>query len=133
MPDVDLGEVTRSLYARRHEAVTVPFEMHSVTSGSPLEHDCHRNVDRFVLEHPDHKPVRGWLVLDFNKSSQGWWPFCQFTAHSVVEAPDGRLIDLTPSQASQRYPFLRHQGPEGQFEAIVLAGHIHLECAIGLE
>jgi hypothetical protein len=71
--------------------------------------------------------------VDWNKSSRGWWPFCDFIAHSVVEAPDGRLIDLILGQASQHYPFLRHDGPEGQFEAIVRAGHVHLSCAIDVE
>jgi hypothetical protein len=118
MPDIDLRALWQSLYARRAEAVVVPYEPRTVSSGPPTEHECHINVDRWVLEHPDHKPVRGWLVFNL---------LGRFTAHSVAEAPDGSLFDLTPSRASRRYPFLRHQGPEGEFEAIVLAGHIHLD------
>jgi len=133
MQDIDLKALTASLYARRTEAVIVPYEPQSTTSGSLTEHECHNNVDRWVLENPDHKSVRGWLVFDFNKTSQGWWPVCRFTAHSIVETADGRLFDLTPSRASQRYPFLHHQGPDGEFEAIVLAGHVHLETVIGLD
>jgi hypothetical protein len=79
---------------------------------------AHNNVDRWVLEHPDHKPVRGWLVFNLLR---------RFTAHSIVETPDGRLFDLTPARASRRYPFLRHRGLDGEFEAIVLAGFIHLD------
>jgi hypothetical protein len=44
MPDVDLGALTRSLYARRHEAVAVPFEVRIMASGPPQEHECHSNA-----------------------------------------------------------------------------------------
>jgi hypothetical protein len=133
MPDVDLTALVNSLYARRHEGVVVPFEPQTITSGQPQEHDCHSNTDRYVRDHPDHKSVRGWMIFDYNKTTQGWWPVCRFMAHSVVEAPDGRLFDITPSQASQRYPFIRHSGPDSEFEAIVLAGHIHLDFVISFE
>jgi hypothetical protein len=89
-----------------------------MTSGPATEHECHNNVDRWVSENPDHKAVRGWLFFNM---------LLRFTAHSVVEAPDGRMFDLTPSRASQRYPFLRHHGPNNEFEAIVLAGFVHLD------
>jgi hypothetical protein len=97
----------------------VPYEPQTMVSGPPSEHECHNNVERWVSEHPDHKAVRGWLVFDL---------LGRFTAHSVVEAPDGRLFDLTPAPlASQRYPFLRHHGPDIEFEAIVRAGFVHLD------
>ena len=118
MPDIDLTALLKSLYARRKEAVVVPYEPRTIASGPPTGHECHNNVDRWVLEHPDHKAVRGWLVFNLLN---------RFTAHSVVETPDGRLFDLTPARASRRYPFLRHHGPDDEFEAIVLAGHIHLD------
>ncbi len=58
-------------------------------------------------------------------------PICRFTAHSLVEDPTGRLFDPTPSKASRRYPFLRHEGPEAEFMAIVEAGHTNLDFVIG--
>jgi hypothetical protein len=124
MPDIDLEALKMSLYARRKEGVVVPYEQVTMASGPATERWCHINVDRFVSEHPDHKSVRGWLVFDLTKLLL---PLCRFTAHSVVETPDRRLFDLTPTRASQRYPFLRHHGPDGEFEAIVTAGHIHLD------
>jgi len=128
MPDVDLNALKRSLYARRHQAVVVPYEAKTMMSGPPpTEHECHINTDRWVMEHADHKAVRGWLVFDYNRITYGLFRICRFTAHSVVETPDGKLFDLTPSKASQRYPFVRHEGPDDEFEAIVLAGHIHLD------
>jgi hypothetical protein len=140
MPDIDLNALLASLYARRKEGVIVPYESRTMASGPPTEKGCHNNVDRWVLEHPNHKSVRGWLVFDWTENEIGRrmlsrmlrlpvpLPLYRFTAHSVVEAPDGRLFDLTPAPlASQRYPFLRHHGPEGEFEAIVLAGHTDLD------
>jgi hypothetical protein len=50
-----------------------------------------------------------------------------FTAHAVVEDPAGRLFDTTPSKASQRYPFLRH---EEEFEAIIAAGYSDLDFRV---
>ncbi|MGB8632836.1 MAG: hypothetical protein WCD69_26250, partial [Xanthobacteraceae bacterium] len=128
---VDLKGLARSLYARRHEAVVVPYEPQTTTSPAS-EHWCHKNVDRWVLEHPDHMPVRGWLVFDYSENELGRQlvsrqigvpiPHCRFNAHSVVETPDGRLFDLTPApKASQRYPFLRHDEADGDFEALLLA------------
>jgi len=94
-----------------------------MTDGPPTEKLCHINTDRRVQEHPDHKAVHGWLVLDY---SEGLMPLCGVTAHSVVETPDGQLFDLTPSSDPQRPPFLRHKGPDGEFEAIVLDGGSNL-------
>jgi hypothetical protein len=130
MPDIDLNALVQSLYARRHEAVTVPFEERSIASGPPLETECHNNTDRWVLEHSGHKSVRGWMVFDFNKMSEGLYPVCRFTAHSVVEDSTGRLFDPTPSRASQRYPFLRHEGPEAEFVAVVKAGYVNLDHVV---
>jgi hypothetical protein len=127
MPDVDLMALAQSLYQRRHEAVMVPFEARTMASGLPQEHECHDNIRRWISENPDHKPVRGWLVFDLHRTSRGLMSVCRFTAHSVVEEPSGRLIDITPSKASQRYPFLRDNGSEEQFVAIVTSGTIHLD------
>ena len=50
----------------------------------------------------------------------------QFVAHSVVESPDGTLVDITPSFASQRYPFIRHPGSEKDFIDLVEAQIVNL-------
>ncbi len=131
MPNIDLLAVMKSLYDRQQTAVVVPYELTSIKSGNPREHECHNNADRYVLENPGCKSIRGWLVFDYTMGALiGWRPFFRFTAHSVVERADGRLFDPTPSKASQRYPFLRHEGPESEFEAIVAAGYTNVEYPV---
>jgi hypothetical protein len=56
------------------------------------------------------------MVFDYYTTSQGRAPIVKFVAHSVLELDDGSLIDITPSAASQRYPFLRHHGSDEEFE-----------------
>ena len=109
---VDLLALMNSLYDRRQMAVVVPYEPTSMKSDSPREDECHNNADRYVLENPDCKSIRGWLVFD-NATALVFRsrPHFRFTSHSVVERADGRLSDPTPTQASQRYPFLRHRQP----------------------
>jgi hypothetical protein len=120
----DLKELARKLYERRAEAVVVPYEDREGSDWKPSERDCHNNVDRWVLENPDTRSVRGWIVFDFEKTSRGLMPMVRFTPHSVVEEADGRLVDITPSKASQRYPFLPHADSDGSFEEIVTANQL---------
>src|SRR5712692_7075966 len=100
MPDVDLNALHQALYKRRSKAVTIPFTEMEMASGPPLPHECHDNCHRWIRENPIYKVIPGWLVFDFNEITMGMNPFCRFTAHSVIEAPDGTLMDITPSQAS---------------------------------
>lgn len=117
--DSELIELGKALYESRQEAVEVPFEPRRSKDWAPAEGQCHYNVDYWVLAHPGTRAVRGWLVFDFETTSMGLMPLVRFTAHSVVEDADGRLVDITPSNASQRYPFLRHLGSDDQFEQLV--------------
>jgi hypothetical protein len=85
-----------------------PVEPMSPKRGDPEPQPskCHENAAAYVEYHLDCRVVRGWLV------SGG-----VFDAHSVVELPDGRLIDPTP--LAVRPPFLRHPGPDSEFDAIL--------------
>lgn len=58
---------------------------------------CHDNVDRWVVEHPSDKAVRGWLPY------QPIGNCFQLTAHSVVRAA-GAMFDITPfeNESSRR-------------------------------
>ena len=128
---VDLLALMNSLYDRRQKAVVVPYEPTSMKSDSPREGECHNNADRYVLENPDCQSIRGWLVFDNATASVfSSRPHFRFTSHSVVERADGRLFDPTPTQASQRYPFLRHEGPESEFDAIIAVGYTQLDYPV---
>jgi hypothetical protein len=55
-------------------------------SFQPEHSKCHDNVDRWCLEHRDHKPMRGWLLTGSILSDR----------HSVVDLGNGQLPDITP-------------------------------------
>jgi hypothetical protein len=111
----DFLELGRRLYERRTEAVVVPFVERSLGVWRPDPNECHRNCDWWVLHNPDCKAIRGWLLFDFG----GFLTFVRFNAHSVLQEAGGNLIDITPSQASQRYPFMQHPGEEAEFISLV--------------
>jgi hypothetical protein len=126
MVDVDPGAIARSLYLRRASGVLVPFETRAI-AWKPHPRFCHINADKYALQNLDHEPVRGWLIFDYSDIGR-----FRFMSHSVVADKDGKLFDITPAPAT-RPPFLRHEGPEGEFEAIVGAGHLWLDYSIGHE
>jgi hypothetical protein len=116
---INLKSIAKSLYERRGTGKIVPYEPWAATGWTPSEHECHSNVERFVHENRDCKAVRGWWVFDYTYGPLIGRPaFWRFTAHSVIE-DNGRLFDITPSRAEQRYPFIRHNGPKGEFEALI--------------
>ncbi len=115
---INEAELAADLYQRRKEGIVVPL-VENDGPFQPEHHQCHKNADLWVLNNPGHRAVRGWLVFDFNYTSCGLIPFVQLQAHWVVESPDGTLLDITPSLASQRYPFVRHPGSEEGFVDLV--------------
>jgi hypothetical protein len=108
----ELHALARQLYSKRHEAIVVPFIKRSIGDWQPAEKDCHRNVDWWVHNHPTSRAVRGWLFFDFIAGAVflGRRPFVRFQPHSVIADEAGALHDITPSRASRRYPFIRHDG-----------------------
>lgn len=83
---------------------------------------CHHNVTEWCALEPTYKVVRGWLYFDLTGCS-----VARFVAHSVVRAEDGNLYDITPSNASQDYPFLEGNLSEGEFTKLVEeAGYYNL-------
>src|SRR3979490_1529128 len=115
-----LEDLARRLYQRRRGATAVPFRACSSAAFQPAEQDCHRNVDLWCRARPEHKPVRGWLILE-NHPRLG---VCRFVAHSVIEDERARLFDLTPSAASQRYPFLRTEMVDEEYLLMLSARHL---------
>ena len=117
---IDMAALAQSLFERRRTAVVIPYRESSLPEWKPSEHLCHINADYWSIHTHGDMPVRGWLVFDLSSAMIfGQRPRFRFTAHSVNIDENGNLFDLTPSQASQRYPFIRHQGSDEEFMTLV--------------
>jgi hypothetical protein len=84
-----------------------------LTHYDPTPHLCHHNAREWVAVHPEHKHVYGFLVANHRETDTS-----MVIAHSVVEDTEGRLCDITPNDAENRYPFVRHIGSDDEFELI---------------
>ena len=101
----ELSNLASKLYARRAEALEVPFLDVHVSHWRPHPGLCHANADFYALVE-SCKAVRGWFVVD--RGDEGF----MFVPHSVVETRDGTLVDITPPRGSERPRFLRHIGDD---------------------
>jgi hypothetical protein len=112
-------QLARRLYQRRASGIVLPYRM---LDPDHSEGQCHQNAGKWARDNPGWKLIHGWLVFDYEKTSRGIIPQVSFNPHSVVEDEGGARIDPTPSRASQRYPFLEHEGAPADFIEIV-QGH----------
>lgn len=110
------------LYARLTECAVLRRVEVASEGWTPQANECHANVTEWCTRYPEYEIVRGWLYFDFG----GVLGRVQFLAHSAVRAPDGLLYDITPSQASQEYPFLTANLSEDDFAALVQGGTTRL-------
>ncbi|WP_210253747.1 hypothetical protein, partial [Bradyrhizobium sp. S69] len=53
------------------------------------------------------KHVFGYLVLSPQMTGEPYWIVM---AHSLVEPPEGGLLEVTPEAATDGVPFIRHDG-----------------------
>jgi hypothetical protein len=125
---LDLIAIARLVLARGSTAVLVPFRQVGM-KGALGESDwlpgpkyCHDNVVAWVSRSPQHKHVRGYVIFDLRFLFGVW----QVQAHSVVELEDGSLIDITPSDVSQPYPFVRHIGSDEEFAGMASAMRVNV-------
>jgi hypothetical protein len=114
-PPPDMAPYAARLYERRNEGIIVPGGRLADSNWQPAFNDCHANVNALCEADPRYRPVRGWLYFDFNNDLS----FVRFTAHSVVMDEHDKLWDITPSRASQPYPFIRAEGTDDEFAQIV--------------
>jgi hypothetical protein len=98
------------LYDRRQGAeVVTRYEMKG-GNWQPQLKLCHENVDAYIKNTDGFKAARGWLYFDL----QGF-NYVMFVQHSVLESPEGQLMEITPSDASQEYPFIRAYESDEEF------------------
>jgi hypothetical protein len=93
-----------SLRQRTPTAKLVPFREVQFKDGTrPQPNACHLNVEQWIKENPQHRPVRGWLV------TSGFL----LDRHSVVAGERGEFFDITPVSVTHRPPFI--WGSEAEF------------------
>lgn len=98
-----------------NSAVTVPFRKVKLNGREIKLNDCHGNLDAWVKNQPETRPVRVWLFWPPNEAGQ-----YTFMAHSVVDE-NGQLVDITPLDPNtprEGLVFLKHPGTEKDFSVI---------------
>ena len=117
LTDEDLAAYAAQLYRRRAEGVIVRPATVQIGDWTPDEHECHGNVTTLCEVSSNHSPVRGWLYFDFG----GFLAYVRFNTHSVVIDEHGELLDITPTRASERYPFIRAEEGEKEYANLIEA------------
>jgi hypothetical protein len=116
-----LQQLALALYGRLNEAVYLERAKARVGPWEPQMHYCHENVRDWVKYNPQHKHVFGFVFFDLSR-----FGYVEFQPHSVIEMEDGTLVDITPHQASDDYPFLRHTGSDDEFAAAAAVMRLRL-------
>ena len=116
MNESDIENYAKSLLALVGTAAILKRASIEGGEWQPQANMCHDNVTMWCDISPSYKPVRGWLYFDLQDM-----PFVKFIAHSVVRTPAGELRDITPSNASQEYPFIESGLSNEEYEELVEA------------
>jgi hypothetical protein len=98
----ELSNYIRYLFDNRENSIIVPAGEIDGGEWQPRLNDCHNNVDRWCAHNKEFKPARGWLFYDLGYEAD----FVMFQQHSVLADDKGRLIDITPTKASDSFPFI---------------------------
>jgi hypothetical protein len=128
-----LKDLAKRLYGLRYTARIIPLATVEIDDDSPsgdrkpFPRFSHDNVNIWVRRSPEHKAVRGWLVFDFSTNPTFRASFVRFATHSVIEAPDGTLWDITQRYTSQPHPFIRHPGTNEDFDRLRADGVLHVD------
>ena len=97
MTQKDLAKMLHSLALKgAYRELTLPTE-HDLDGFEPNPNDCHGNAERWIVLHPHHKRVRGFLVMND----------CVFNKHSVIEIGRPNFLDITPRPPNESRSFLR--------------------------
>lgn len=114
MENHEIKKYTESLYKRVGDAVMLNRAEIKGGNWQPEPNMCHHNVTIWCEHNSEYTPVRGWLYFDLPGLN-----YVKFIAHSVVLTPDNKLFDITPSNATQEYPFISSNLEEEHYAALV--------------
>lgn len=115
MPPFNLQAYGSRLYQRRESGVIAERVEIAIGDWRPLKNRCHENATIHCERDPSCVPIRGWLFFDFGYQL----PYVQFTAHSVVRRGDGVLMDITPAQTFQLYPFIQAEEADEKYAVLI--------------
>ena len=101
------------LFERRSEGTVIQKVEIKECGWKPEFHECHNNVDFWCRSNPEYIPVRGWLFFALNYEANFVW----FQQHSVILTPGKTLVDITPSNALDSYPFIIAKESDDDFFA----------------
>ena len=118
-PPTQLPEYSGPLIERLGEAVFVQRARVRVGEWVPVAHDCHVNVGEFCSRCSGYTHIRGWLYFDFGG-------YALLNAHSVVQDPDGKLIDITPTLAESINPFIVDLNSPNEYDRLIRNGAVRL-------
>ncbi|WP_128925763.1 hypothetical protein [Bradyrhizobium guangxiense] len=100
-------EVIRRLPTEAEYARFMPIKLEGAgTSWVPRQHNCHANVATVVNWYEGLKHVFGYLVLSPQMTGLSHWIVM---AHSLVEPPEGGLLEVTPDAGTEDVPFIHHR------------------------
>lgn len=101
-------EIIRRLPREAEYARFMPVKLDGDgSSWVPKQHNCHANVATVVNWYEGLKHVFGYLVLSPRMTGEPHWIVM---AHSLVEPPEGGLLEVTPEADTGGVPFVRHNG-----------------------
>ena len=107
----DIKKYVEFLFENRGNGVIVPRGEIDGSGWKPKLKDCHNNVDTLCKYRSEFKPARGWLFYDLGYEAD----YVMFQQHSVVVEESGSLIDITPNNAVDNYPFLYVKESDEQY------------------
>ena len=111
--EINLNEYAKTLFERKNESIELYWADCDSKEWSPKVKECHKNVTELGNMNSELEPVRGWLMIDGEKS-------VVFVAHSVVKNVDGKFYDITPPNNGPRPPFIIANDNEETFEKMVM-------------
>lgn len=114
MTELEIEEYSQHLANRRSEAKILPRAEIIGGDWQPEPNKCHHNATTWCDLNEDFSPVRGWLYFDLPLLEH-----IKFIAHSAVLSPEGKIFDITPSNATQDYPFLESHLDEEVYAELV--------------
>ena len=119
MPPTELPDYSGSLIEHLRDAAFVQRASVRIGEWVPIAHDCHVNAGEFCSRSRGYTHVRGWLYFDFGE-------YALLNAHSVVQGPDGNLIDITPTHADSINPFISDLNSPEEYDRLIRSGAVRL-------